>query len=209
MLTLYHQCLWTFSLCQWKRIKNKHTGRDEQWQRHYWCKSIDPHKLIQRKKKHRATKTGTVFSANSGNQLCAHFALKHLGWSVHKCTALNMDVNATITHWRHIKIQSVKPHVMMVRGTCVHTWKTVWKQMLLRPHEKIAYSALCIAQQTKVIYRRFSFAKQLKWGFEVCAWAEVPNCHCNPFSSCITDHKQVFLLFFSLSGGVTVSHRWN
>uniref|UniRef100_A0A3P8SWR8 Uncharacterized protein n=1 Tax=Amphiprion percula TaxID=161767 RepID=A0A3P8SWR8_AMPPE len=30
------------------------------------------------------------------------------GWSDRKCTALNMDGNAT--NWKHIKIQSVRPH---------------------------------------------------------------------------------------------------
>lgn len=64
---------------------------------------------------------------------CTKTKQKHLGWSAHKCTALNMDVNATRTHWRHIKFQSVKPHLTMVRER-MWKWKIVWKQMHLRPH---------------------------------------------------------------------------
>uniref|UniRef100_A0AAQ5ZLU1 Uncharacterized protein n=1 Tax=Amphiprion ocellaris TaxID=80972 RepID=A0AAQ5ZLU1_AMPOC len=62
----------------------------------------------------RPYSTGLLISSLSA--ACMFCTENRPGWSDRKCTALNMDGNAT--HWKHIKIQSVRPHSGTV--TCPH-----------------------------------------------------------------------------------------
>lgn len=60
--------------------------------------------------------------------------ISRLGWSDLNSMVLNMNKNAK--HCGHIKIQSVKPHLKMVRGAHVHKWSINVKSIFIAGHIK-------------------------------------------------------------------------